>query len=619
MAVLDLIPPQILPKKKKKAPKGVSIPPVNVPRYTPALIPSQNPVPRRLAGKLLDLGRRYRSVNITERLAQYLAVALCLLTLQMFLDWIVDLNLFVRLLILAADVALFVYYARRQLLPLFVRPMGLEACALMAEKHFPKLRGRLIATVQLSRPSFTRDSPELVQAIQQETDLRTASMNFASIVPTRVLKRRLRIAFLVAGIFGGWMFLTAPGSIALLERVFLLPAKVPRKTEVICLTGDKTIPSGETVVLEAEARGIIPSHGRVTLVDDAGHIQEITMDREPNNSDRFSLSVATVDHPFTYTISINDGTAGPFDIKVVPRPTVTTIDCTQVYPPYAGLPDAKRTVGNLALLAGSKLKIHAITNSKIVKAVLKEMGIDKTLPLTIGGAGANDLTGQIDIPAEKLTGFSIQLTNEAGVTSGDETQYRIDLIPDHPPTIQLTSPDRLQELDTIKAKPNIAYVATDDYGLDKVSLCYRYVHDEDDTTVDANGNPPPPPPPTRIPLDIGKDRPLNFKGTYVLDLTKLQPPVTEGTTIEYWLEAVDANNVTGPGMGETEHHVIKVVSEAEKKAEIMNRMDDDLSVIQELELHERTINHELGEKAQNRPAPAPAPPSAPTPAPAPKP
>ena len=612
MAVLDLIPEKILPKKKK-APKGVSIPAIKVERYTPPLIPSQHPVPRRLASKLFALGRRNRSVKLTECVARIAAFALMLVTLQMFLDWMVNLSFFARLVILAADVALLVHFARRHLLPLLAKKPNLETSALMVEKHFPKLRGRVIAAVQLSRPSFTRDSPELVQAIQQDTDLQTASMNFAAIVPTRGMNRRLLIAFAVTAIWIAYMIICAPGTIALFERVFLIPAKVPRKTEVVCLTGDKTIPAGESVLLEAQARGFIPSHGRVTLTDDSGHIQEIDIDREKGFSDRFSLQVKSVDHPFTYSITLNDGEAGPYDIKTVPRPNVTSIDCVQVYPPYTGLADLKRTVGNLALLAGSKLKIHAITNSKVVQAAIKLAGVDGTLPLTISGADGTELTGEIAIPADKLTGFSIQLTNVAGVTSGDETQYRIDLIPDHPPTVQLTAPERLQELYTLKAKPKIAFTATDDYGLAKATLCYRFVRDQDETVAADSDTPAPAPlPPTQIPMDLGTGHPLTFNGSYVLDLSALKPPVTEGMSIEYWLEAEDGNNVTGPGVGASEHHVIKVVSEAEKKAEVMNRMDDALSVVNELQDHESKINDNLGSTIQGRQQPAPAPPPAPS-------
>jgi hypothetical protein len=229
MAVLDLIPEKILPRKKK-APKGVSIPPIKVERYTPPLIPSQHPVPPRLAGKLLALGRRHRSVNLTEQVARIVAFAVMLVTVQMFLDWMLDLSFFARLVILAADIALLVHYARRHLLPLLARKPNLETSALMVEKHFPKLRGRVIAAVQLSRPSYTRDSPELVAAIQQDTDLRTASMDFRSIVPTRGMQRRRLIAIVVAVIWVGYLVICAPGSLALLARVFLLPVKVPRKT-----------------------------------------------------------------------------------------------------------------------------------------------------------------------------------------------------------------------------------------------------------------------------------------------------------------------------------------------------------------------------------------------------
>src|ERR1700761_9288360 len=124
MAVLDLIPEKILPKKKK-AQKGVSIPAIKVERYTPPLIPSQHPVPRRLAGKLVALGRRNRSVKITEIVARIAAFAVMLVTVQMFLDWMGNLSFFARLVILAADIALLVWFARRHLAPLFAKKPSL--------------------------------------------------------------------------------------------------------------------------------------------------------------------------------------------------------------------------------------------------------------------------------------------------------------------------------------------------------------------------------------------------------------------------------------------------------------------------------------------------------------
>lgn len=599
MAVLDLLP---FPKKKPKAPKGWKAPAISVPRYTPPILPSQNPVPKRLVAKLKVIARKYFLVNLVERTSLVIGAAVMLITTQMALDWLVNLNFFERLLILMADLGLLGWFVYKKLAPLFLKPLDLEACALKVEKHWPGFRGRMIATVQFGKGRSSADSPELIAVLQQETDGRTATMNFGEIVKTKSMTRRFWAALLLIAIFVGTFILAEPGSIALIKRVFLIPAPVPRKTEVIVLTGDKTIPAGESVLLEAQAKGIIPSHGRATIKDDTGKIREITMDPEKGASDKFSLKVDRIETPISYTITLNDATSDSFTIKTIPRPLVTSIDCEQVYPEYTGLPNAKRTVGNLALLGGSKLKIKAKANCKLTKAVAKTLGSEKTIPLKVSGDDDNEITGQIDIPATDLTGFSILITNVAGIVAGDETQYRVDLIPDRPPTVELTFPERLRELNTLKAHPTIAFVATDDYGLYKVSLCYRIVADADAAaTNDANGNPVPPPAATKIEMMIPKDtHPTSMKNRYPLEFSSIKPPVKEGQTIEYWMEAEDGNNITGPGITDSEHHTIKVVSELEKKSDIMNRWVDELSTITEVSSTQQKVNQDLGDIIQGK-------------------
>jgi len=615
MAVLDLLP---LKKKKAKvqAPRGVAAPPISVPLFVPPIFPSQHPVPPRLASKLKALRQRFLLIHGSERIAQCWTAALMLIPTQMFVDWIVDLPFFIRFLILGGDFALLYFFLKKHFLPLVLRPPSQEACALLVEKKWPKFRGRIIAAVQFANPRHTPDQSPLVEILQQQAEGGTGALDFGEIVPGRPLARRLFMAVTVTLLFGCTMVHYAPGSVALLERVFLLPAKVPRKTEVICISKDKTIPVGDSVVIEAEAIGIIPSHGRVTLKYDSGRIQEITIDPEHDRPDYFSLNVDLVQESMTYVVRLNDGVSETYSIKTVPRPNVATVDCIQVYPAYTGLPDTKRTVGNLALLAGSKLKIHMAANSKIVKASLKLAGLDQVRPITIGGADGKDLSGDIDIPATGLTGFYIELTNEAGVTSGDQTLYRIDIIPDRPPTVDLTIPERLEELCTLKATTTIGYIASDDYGLAKLTLCYRIAQDPDaaaaDTSTDPNAPPPPAPEAKRIelPIDKSKGLPLNMKSSYPWVLAGIQPAVHEGISLEYWIEAQDANNVTGPGITESEHHVLKIVTPMEKLAEINARLLDKLSGIQDATDQQTKLNTQLGNAIQGRTAPTPTPPQA---------
>lgn len=580
--------PTLIPKKKKKTTARSSVPaPIPIRRYTPQIVPSQHPLPAQLSKKLAGLRRKYRFVRSAEIVAKCCTAAMILLTAQMFLDWLVNLSWLVRAVILCGDVALLVFYLRKHLFPLLYRPPNQEACALMVEKQWPRFRGRLIATVQFAKPRLATDPPRLITALQEETAAQTAHLDFGEIVPMRPLTRRIGLGIVVAVFWVGLLVVTWPGSLALLERVFLLPAKVPRKTEVICLSGNKVVPAGDSVLLEAQARGIIPSHGQITLHYDSGRIQEVTLDPERDHPDRFSLKIDRLDEGLSYSIQLNDGTSDTYDVKAIPRPNVLSIDCEQDYPPYTGLEPIKRTVENLALLAGSRLKIHAVTNSKIEKAAMKLVGIDKQVPLKIGGPKGQDLTGEFDIPASGLTGFSILLTNEAGITSGDDTQYRIDLIPDRPPTVEITYPERLQELYTLQAKPTIAFKASDDYGLAKISLCYRIVKEEATETK-------------KIEMDLGQDHPQTMQRRYEWNLSAVQPPFSEETTVEYWMEAQDTNNVTGPGITESEHHTIRIVSPMEKRAEIMSRLMDKLSTITDISENQEKVNKALGDVIQGK-------------------
>ncbi len=593
------MPVLTLPKKKKKAPKVAARPTVVVPRYAPPAIPGR-PLPGWLSQKLAGLRQRFLLVRVAERLALYCAVALLLLAGQMFLDWLLDLHVAVRALILCGDLALLGFFVHERILPHILRPPGQAACALLVEKHWPAFRGRLIATVQFAQPRYTSGSADLIDALQKETQIQTRHLNFDEIIDTRVLLRRVGVLLIVALAWGALFVAVRPGSEALLRRVFLLSAKVPRKTEVICLSLNKIIPAGDSVTLEAMARGIVPSHGRITLRYDTGRVQEITLDPQREHPDHFSLKIDRVEEPLTYTIQLNDGTSEPYQVKTIPRPNVKSIECDQVYPAYTGLGTVKRNVGNLALLPGSRLQIHALANSKIKKATLKLIGTGQERPLTISGSEGMDLAGEIDIPATGLTGFSIQLTNEADITSGDETQYRIDLIPDRPPTVQITEPERLQELCTLKAKPVIGFLAEDDYGLARVFLCYRVMQGQDvdngDTPAAAGGEI------KKIEMDLGQNHPQNLSKRFQdWNLASLGPAVKEGTNLEYWMAAEDANNVTGPGKAESEHHIIKVVSEMDKKAEITDRMLSGLTELDIISTDQSKINKDLQGIIQAKP------------------
>jgi hypothetical protein len=65
--------------------------------------------------------------------------------------------------------------------------------------------------------------------------------------------------------------------------------------------------------------------------------------------------------------------------------------------------------------------------------------------------------------------------------------------------------------------------------------------------------------------------------------------------IEFWIEAEDNNDATGPGRGASEHQLARVVSRDEKLADALNRASDYLSGIEDVAEDQARANRNLGD------------------------
>ena len=85
-----------------------------------------------------------------------------------------------------------------------------------------------------------------------------------------------------------------------------------------------------------------------------------------------------------------------------------------------------------------------------------------------------------------------------------------------------------------------------------------------------------------------------MKRRYEWKISDVLPGLPEGSVVEYWLEAEDNNNVTGPGLGSSDRQLIKIVSEAEKRADLLNRASDYLGSISDVVNDQEKLNRNLG-------------------------
>ena len=204
------------------------------------------------------------------------------------------------------------------------------------------------------------------------------------------------------------------------------------------------------------------------------------------------------------------------------------------------------------------------------------------MPLVPEGKDRMRLAGEIEIPAGDITGLTLHLVDEDGVESRGAAIYPIEILRDEVPTIQITWPERREELLTRDATMLLAFTARDDYGVAKVRLNYAV-----DWVEGA--------PHQSIELDLGGGLPKEIARQFHWRIGQITPHVEEGRVIDYWFEVLDANDVTGPGVGKTEHMQARVVSEAEKRADLANRLSDAMEGLNGVKHGQEDVNQHLGE------------------------
>ena len=541
-----------------------------------------------LVGRLGAVRRKHLLVQCGGGVALALGALALALMAGMLLDWLLDLPWAVRALLFAADLGLLGYVLWNFVIVPWREQPDDDAVALFVEKGKPEFRSRLIASLQLTRPNALdrNTAVALVRRLVEETEALAKSIDFTEVVRTDRFQRVLLWSALFVGV-GVFLFIKGEDVTRDLLRRALLSndVMVPRKTRVVWTTGDLKVGRGDTINLEAQVKGVIPEAATLVARYSISRSVEYPMDVSPTNSARFGRTFENLQESFSYTVRANDGTSRSADITVVDRPSLTSIECLQIYPEYTKLGSVKRSPGDLVLLSGSRLQIKATGNKALKSAVVRLVGVTNEIEAVVSAGASAEATAEIQIPTNSLAGFSVHLFDRDGFESRDDAIYRIDLLPDKAPVVRITYPDRKEEMITTRATVLVGFEALDDFAIQKVFLKYR-VEGGDEKAVEM----------------VLEDTTLrSLRRRYDWKVGALKPAAAVGQSLEYWIEVQDNNNVTGPGIGSSEHYSAKVVSDDEKRADLMNRVGDYIGSVGDVAKDQETLNKRLGNVILGRP------------------
>jgi hypothetical protein len=538
-----------------------------------------------LEGKVRALRRRMMSVAAGTGGATAGTALIGMMMLGMLVDWRLELPWFARLVWLSIICYVGFRLLNEGVLRKLFRAPDIDAVALMVERAFPKFGSRLISSLQLGRLDALNpgESGYFVRRLVEQTEADAAAVDFTSIVRPDTMRQRTAMLLFLIGVSGLLIGFGGDTAAALIKRTFLSSSQIPRDTMVTGATGDLIIGRGDPVVIEATATGIIPDSGRVILDFDSTADREFKMEKS-SASATYTKRLESIQESFSYVVYLNDGRSALARVEVVARPTVAALGARQEFPEYTGLDEAKRSLADLSLLSGSRLKLAINVNKPVTEGYLQLHGITNRLPLLVPAGSATEIQSIIDIPATNLTGFSIHTVDEHGLASRDEVIYRVDVLADRAPIVRITYPERREELITETARMLIAFEAQDDFAVGSVQLAY---------SIDRGAT-------NRIDLELTDRSQRLVKRRYDWRVGDLKPPIQENNAIEYWIEVRDNNDVTGPGFSATEHYIARVVSSEEKRQDLMNRVGDSLSSIDEAASDQESLNQRLGDLIRAR-------------------
>ena len=550
-----------------------------------------------------DLLRRLETVRRSERRvtlttgAARTVVALVVAVLGYFLfDWLCEPPLGGRWAAAGLLLGLVGWVFYRVVVREGRRWMDDDEVALRLEERHPELRGRLIATVQLTRARregrFTA-SEELLEALNAETVRFAAPINFLEIIRRELMRNAVAAAGLLL-LVQIVCFLCLPRHFeALALRLVYAEQPFPTRTRIQEFAAPAYVARGEELAVTVRldpAHEIPGTPGTLTFRDAVTSLDTaVDLTPVPGNPTTFRGALPQALDNVLVRAQCGDARTDWRLVIARPRPEVRSATVRYHLPSYTREPEPPPArLGPLEAIQGSTADLTLEATQPLVEArLIERAGLQIPFRRTDGEGLCWKLAEPF--PIVRSTSFRLLLEDDHGLLNNKPVvEYPVTARPDAPPTIRLKRPVRDATV-TPRARLRILFDARDDYGLRVVWLVARVTHEgqPDDAALEQ-----------RFEMEV-LPRPREDLPPPVLSLTEQEVTwgleklnLKVGDRVVFWLEADDfcpSNNVPPvrggagaeapakagppkPWYPRTGDVRLTVISQEEKALEIQNRI-----------------------------------------------
>ncbi|MCL5030362.1 MAG: hypothetical protein M1480_15230 [Bacteroidetes bacterium] len=450
--------------------------------------------------------------------------------------------------------------------------------------HFPDLKDDLLNSMQLvsQEKNEAKYSKSLVDAAFYNVYAKVKSIDFSHVVSFK--KAKALLLYSVGTILSCIILLAfVPGLKAATFRLvnynheFIPPPKFVFEVE----PGNSKVTKGDNLNITVKVHGKISNEVFLAVKNN----DETSFTRQQLAADSlgdYHFLMPAVRTSFKYFAASENIKSDVYEIEVIDRPIIKTMDLTVTSPAYSKIPQVQqKDNGNVTALLGSVVELK-ISSTKNLKKAKIEFSDTTKKELEVAGTQAH---GNFII--RKDNDYKIILTDENNNQNLSPINYSIKALYDAYPTIDIIAPNQNTSLANDNRLPLVSKIS-DDYGFTKLLLHYRLSSSKYEKTQDDFKS---------IEISINKNV-TDEEVSYIWNLSDMNLAAEDVVT--YYLEVFDNDYVGGPKSTKSSTFTIRVPSLDEilnKSDNVQNQSEKDLQdtfkEAQELKQKINDISQEL--------------------------
>jgi len=500
-----------------------------------------------LIQKLRDFKRKFYRNQIIKGVIYFTAVFLVSYLLVVALEYFGRFDTGIRTFLFYAFIAANTFILGRYIawpaLSLFGlrKSLSYAKAAEIIGKHFYEVKDKLINTLQLKEQAgFALQDPmkrELIEASIEQKIGELKPVPFVKAVDYRKNRKYIVYAVVPLAII---LFILLWSPLMLVQSTQRLVAhdryfEVEAPFKFILKNDSMKAIRQEDFNVKLQVKGTeLPKE--VFLVVD-GNPYKMNL----NNKTDFNFILKNVQKNMSLQFSANGFNSRPYELRVLPKPTLQKFEIALQYPPYLGKKDeVLQNTGDITIPAGTLVtwKFYTENTDKVEFAFKDKSGVAKR-------DGENIYTFQNRFLQDNS--YILKTANQY-LHNSDSIHYLVNVIPDAFPDIKVQQEQDSSHLKNMYFSGEIS----DDYGLSKLAFKYHFTKTEDSSKAHQSEKS------IIIPISQGK---LLQSFYYFWDLNTID--VKAGDEMEYYFEVWDNDGINGSKFTRSQKNFFKAPSQKE--------------------------------------------------------